>query len=111
MDLSPPMVDPPSRCGYLPDRAWRLEFQMAYDLSAEDYAGRLLQGWRHFGRVLFQVPDTEIQREALAPAGGIAPLDHFGTGRGGDAHRVIGAIISDDEQPIGRQELWQQILQ
>jgi arginine-tRNA-protein transferase len=54
MNLSPSILDRPSRCGYLPDRDWRLEYQMAFVLSADEYAVRLLQGWRHFGRALFR---------------------------------------------------------
>ena len=54
MLVSPPFSDPPSRCGYLPDRDWRLEYRLARELSAEEYAGWMLRGWRHFGRTLFR---------------------------------------------------------
>ncbi len=54
MHVSPPFSDRPSRCGYLHDRDWRLEYRLAFDLSAEEYADWLLQGWRHFGRTLFR---------------------------------------------------------
>ncbi len=54
MNLSAPFVDRPSRCGYLPDRDWRLEYQVALELDAGEYAERLLRGWRHFGRALFR---------------------------------------------------------
>ncbi len=54
MHLSPPFADRPSRCGYLPDRDWRLIYQVAIDLTAAEYADRMLQGWRHFGRTLFR---------------------------------------------------------
>ncbi len=54
MHVSPPFSDRPSRCGYLHDRDWRLEYRLAFDLSAEEYAGWLVSGWRHFGRTLFR---------------------------------------------------------
>ncbi|WP_435008253.1 arginyltransferase [Tundrisphaera lichenicola] len=54
MKISASMFDPPSRCGYLPDRDWRLEYRIAFELSAEEYAERMLRGWRHFGRALFR---------------------------------------------------------
>jgi leucyl-tRNA---protein transferase len=54
MLVSRPFSDDPSRCGYLPDRDWRLEYRVALELSAEEYAGWMLRGWRHFGRTLFR---------------------------------------------------------
>ena len=54
MRLSGPILDAPSRCSYLPDRDWRLEYRLAAELSAEEYARFLLAGWRHFGRALFR---------------------------------------------------------
>ena len=46
-------VAPPSRCGYLPDQEWSLEYEYAADISAAEYMQRMLAGWRHFGRMLF----------------------------------------------------------
>ena len=54
MKLSPPILDPPCPCGYLPDRDWRLEAHWVYQLSADEYASRMLGGWRRFGRTLFR---------------------------------------------------------
>jgi leucyl-tRNA---protein transferase len=54
MLVSPPITGHPSRCGYLHDRDWRLEYRIALELSAEEYAGWMLRGWRHFGRTLFR---------------------------------------------------------
>ena len=54
MRLSGPILDAPSRCGYLPDRDWRLEYRLAAELTAEEYSRLLLAGWRHFGRALFR---------------------------------------------------------
>ena len=54
MRLTPPFVDEPSPCGYLADRDWRLEYRIATDLDADEYASFLLRGWRHFGRALFR---------------------------------------------------------
>jgi leucyl-tRNA---protein transferase len=54
MLVSPPISDRSSRCGYLHDRNWRLEYRIALELTAEEYAGWMLRGWRHFGRTLFR---------------------------------------------------------
>jgi arginine-tRNA-protein transferase len=47
-------VAPPSTCGYLPDQLWSLEYEMVASLTAEEYLGRILQGWRRFGGMLFR---------------------------------------------------------
>ena len=54
MLVSPPFFEDPSRCGYLPDRDWRLEYRLVGELSALEYADWMLRGWRHFGRILFR---------------------------------------------------------
>ncbi len=54
MILSSPYLDAPSQCGYLPDQRWRLEYRIADEISADEYAALMLQGWRHFGRALFR---------------------------------------------------------
>src|SRR5919198_4494830 len=45
---------PPSRCGYLPDQLWRLEYEHVAALTPAEYTERMLQGWRRFGTVLFR---------------------------------------------------------
>ena len=45
---------PPSRCGYLPDQTWRLEYNVVGDLSPAEYRDRMLGGWRRFGSSLFR---------------------------------------------------------
>jgi leucyl-tRNA---protein transferase len=47
-------VAAPSRCGYLPDRDWSLEYEQVAALSPAEYQQRMLQGWRRFGAVLFR---------------------------------------------------------
>src|SRR5262249_44619859 len=47
-------VAPPSRCGYLPEQLWSLEYEYVSDLSAAEYRQRMAAGWRHFGRMLFR---------------------------------------------------------
>jgi arginyl-tRNA--protein-N-Asp/Glu arginylyltransferase len=47
-------VAPPSRCGYLPDRQWSLEYEMVAALTAQEYLDRMLLGWRRFGGMLFR---------------------------------------------------------
>ena len=47
---------PPSPCGYLPDRRWRLRYEVVAAMSAPEYAERLTSGWRRFGYSIF-TPD------------------------------------------------------
>jgi arginine-tRNA-protein transferase len=44
----------PSRCGYLPDRLWSLEYELMNAITPAEYAQRMLQGWRRFGAMLFR---------------------------------------------------------
>lgn len=45
---------PASPCSYLNDQASRLEYEIVSSMTAAEYAERLLQGWRRFGRTLFR---------------------------------------------------------
>ncbi len=47
-------IAPPSRCGYLPDQVWSLEYEVVAEATAEDYFRRMEQGWRRFGDTLFR---------------------------------------------------------
>jgi leucyl-tRNA---protein transferase len=47
-------VAPPSRCGYLPDQTWRLEYEQVASVSPTEYMQRMHQGWRRFGDMLFR---------------------------------------------------------
>ena len=47
-------VAPPSQCGYLPSERWSLEYEMVANLSAQEYAERLEEGWRRFGAMMFR---------------------------------------------------------
>jgi arginine-tRNA-protein transferase len=47
-------TSPPSRCGYLPDRLWSLEYEYVGSLSQAEYLRRMLDGWRRFGTTLFR---------------------------------------------------------
>ena len=47
-------LTPAGPCGYLPHEVWRLEYEIVQSMSAEEYAERLLQGWRRFGHALFR---------------------------------------------------------
>src|SRR5271166_6141628 len=44
----------PSRCGYLPDRLWSLEYELVSDLAPAEYLERMVNGWRRFGPMLFR---------------------------------------------------------
>jgi arginyl-tRNA--protein-N-Asp/Glu arginylyltransferase len=45
---------PSSPCGYLPDRVWRLGYEIVGEISPEEYLDRLRHGWRRFGFALFR---------------------------------------------------------
>jgi leucyl-tRNA---protein transferase len=45
---------PVSQCGYLPDRAWSLEYELVGALSPAEYEQRMREGWRRFGHSLFR---------------------------------------------------------
>jgi arginine-tRNA-protein transferase len=48
------LLAPIERCGYLPDQEARMEYEYVTELTADEYADRVLAGWRRFGHVLFQ---------------------------------------------------------
>lgn len=45
---------PPGECGYLPDRDWRLQYDVVGQATPAEYMTRLKQGWRRFGHSLFR---------------------------------------------------------
>ena len=47
-------VASPSRCGYLPQQVWSLEYEYVGALSPAEYLQRMLDGWRRFGTMLFR---------------------------------------------------------
>jgi arginyl-tRNA--protein-N-Asp/Glu arginylyltransferase len=47
-------VASPSRCGYLPDRQWSLEYDYVGSMTRDEYLERMLDGWRRFGIMLFR---------------------------------------------------------
>jgi leucyl-tRNA---protein transferase len=54
VDRTLSFTTPPSPCEYLPDRLWRLHYEVRRDLSSTDYMARLLSGWRRFGYATFR---------------------------------------------------------
>jgi arginine-tRNA-protein transferase len=38
----------------LPDQLWSLEYDYVADASPQEYLGRMIDGWRHFGSMLFR---------------------------------------------------------
>src|SRR5262249_19494937 len=44
----------PSPCGYLPHELWSLEYEFVSQISPAEYLQRMLDGWRHFGNMLFR---------------------------------------------------------
>jgi arginine-tRNA-protein transferase len=47
-------VTPPSRCGYLPEQLWSLEYEVNPKLTPGGYLERLQAGWRRFGASVFR---------------------------------------------------------
>ncbi|MFN8390664.1 MAG: arginyltransferase [Bdellovibrionota bacterium] len=47
-------IPPPSRCEYLKDRKWQLEYEEFASISRLEYHERMLVGWRRFGHMLFR---------------------------------------------------------
>jgi arginine-tRNA-protein transferase len=47
-------LTPEAACGYLPQQQWLMEYEVVGALSAQEYAQRLLEGWRRFGHALFR---------------------------------------------------------
>jgi arginine-tRNA-protein transferase len=46
-------IAPPSRCGYLPQQQWSLEYECVEEMTPAEYEARMQAGWRRFGRMLF----------------------------------------------------------
>lgn len=44
----------PSRCGYLPEQQWSLEYEFVAELKPAEYLQRMHEGWRRFGHMLFR---------------------------------------------------------
>jgi arginine-tRNA-protein transferase len=44
---------PPSRCSYLPDQVWQLEYEYVAAITPAEYVARMRAGWRRFGHSLF----------------------------------------------------------
>jgi arginine-tRNA-protein transferase len=66
---------PPSRCGYLPDRLWRLEYEVVSAMTAAEYEERMAAGWRRFGSALFRprCPACTACRSLRIPAASFRP--------------------------------------
>jgi leucyl-tRNA---protein transferase len=47
-------IAPPSRCGYLPQQTWQLEYEQVAAVTAAEYLERMRNGWRRFGDMLFR---------------------------------------------------------
>jgi arginyl-tRNA--protein-N-Asp/Glu arginylyltransferase len=47
-------VAPPTRCGYLPQQKWSLEYEYVAAMTTAEYLRRLLDNWRRFGNTLFR---------------------------------------------------------
>jgi len=44
----------PDKCGYLPDRQWRLEYEYVSELTPAEYMAKVRDGWRKYGHALFR---------------------------------------------------------
>jgi leucyl-tRNA---protein transferase len=68
-------IAPPSPCGYLPEQVWSLEYEYVGVITAAEYEGRMAQGWRHFGRMLFRPACRECRscRSLRVPVASFRP--------------------------------------
>lgn len=66
---------PLSECSYLPGRQSQLHYEIVGDLSPEEYADRLNQGWRRFGHMLFRpaCPDCRRCQSLRVPTASFQP--------------------------------------
>lgn len=66
---------PPGECGYLPDRDWRLQYDIVGRATPGEYMTRLKQGWRRFGHSLFRpVCETcQMCRSVRVPVAAFRP--------------------------------------
>lgn len=58
-------VAPPSRCGYLPQQEWSLEYDYVGSMTPGEYLQRMLDNWRRFGNMMFR-PACESCRACRA---------------------------------------------
>lgn len=103
MQTSFHILSSPSRCAYLPEETWRLEYVHAVDLSETEYSLFLLKGWRRFGRDIFRprCPScTACQSLRI-------PVDRFQPDRSqrrnrqrnqGPINRIVGEPFVDEER-------------
>ena len=54
MQTSFQFLAPIEHCGYLPDQMARMEYEHVSELTAAEYAERMMAGWRRFGHTLFR---------------------------------------------------------
>jgi arginine-tRNA-protein transferase len=47
-------VAPPTRCGYLPQEKWSLEYEYVHEITSGEYLARMIDNWRRFGHMLFR---------------------------------------------------------
>lgn len=47
-------VAPPTRCVYLPQQKWSLEYQYVAEITPAEYLARMIGNWRRFGHMLFR---------------------------------------------------------
>jgi leucyl-tRNA---protein transferase len=88
-------VAPPSRCGYLADQVWSLEYEMVLTLTPAEYMDRLRLGWRRFGTMMFR-PQCPRCRQCQSLR---VPVDRFRPNR--SQQRARRANEGDVELRIG----------
>jgi arginine-tRNA-protein transferase len=64
-----------SPCEYLPDRVWRLRYELVPHLRPADYVQRLQQGWRRFGNQIFrpECPSCRMCQSLRVPVATFRP--------------------------------------
>ena len=61
MQTSFRFLAPSEQCGYLPGQMARMEYEHVSELTTEEYAARMMAGWRRFGHMLFRPRCTMCQ--------------------------------------------------
>ena len=54
MQTSFQFLAPVESCSYLPDQMARMEYEQVSELTPDEYAARMMAGWRRFGHALFR---------------------------------------------------------
>ncbi len=84
-------------CGYLPAETARMRYQLMAEISAAEFEAKLIRGWRHFGRALFQPACPECSRCLSLRLDATAYRPNRSQRRAWDANRDVTLTIAEPE--------------